>query len=222
MLPSIALAVDVPELPMKIYGTATGSGTVDAYVGDALLASAPVVDGTLGHAPNIFLIPGTVPEGTTVVLKANNKELQRFAFEHGGSQEVSLFIPVVQPSVAAAAMIIVDEAVVRVSELVQTSTALVLGGVENALESAALIAGQVVGGAFALFSPLDGGATVEATASGLEGEREGFVTYTGKEEPQNNLLAAAGAAVPNGAWPWIGGIIGLMGLGGLAFVRFRG
>lgn len=222
MLPSIALAVDVPELPMKIYGTATGSGTVDAYVGDALLASAPVVDGTLGYAPNIFLIPGTVPEGTTVVLKVNNKELQRFAFEHGGSKEVSVVIPAVQPSVAAAAMIIVDEAVAGVSTLAQTSVELISGGVENVVENAVRAVDQVAESVFSLFSPMREDTVVEIATSGPEGEREGFVTYTGEEKQQNSLLAAAGAAIPNGAWPWIGGIIGFLGLGGLAFARFRG
>lgn len=222
MLPSIAFAVDVPELPMKVYGVAVGSGTVDAYVGDAVLASTSVVDGTVGYAPNIFLIPGTVPEGTTVVLKANGKELQRFAFEHGGSQEVSLTIPAAQSSVAAAAMIIVDEVAEGVSSLVQTSATFVASGAGTIVATAREAAEQALGGVLSLFSPSGTVGGVEASEGVLEGEREGFVTYTGQEEPQNQLLAAAGAALPNGAWPWIGGILGLLGLGGLAFVRFRG
>jgi hypothetical protein len=221
LLPGAAFAVDVPELPMKIYGTVTGEGVVEAYVGDEVLASTVVANGTVGYAPNLFLIPGTVPEGTTVVLKANNKELERFAFERGGSREVSFTIPSVQPSVAAAAMIIVDQVVSGASDVLQASVSTITEGFRVVVEN-------VVERPFAFAQSLFSGGTQGGEGSGSpenvpgEPEREGFVTFTGSEEPRNNLAASALDAVPEGVWPWVAGVVGLIGIGGLAFVRFRG
>lgn len=220
-IPAIALAVDVPELPMKVYGSVSGSGVVSAYVGDTELVSVTVSSGTIGYAPDLFLIPGTVPEGTTVVLQANGEELDRFAFEHGASREVALTIVPPPATITGSVAMLFTDVSGSVGEVVAKVGATASESITQIVDTGSVIAQSVVSGFLGALglstSPLDEGTSLEAPIT----EREGFVTYTGQEQPRNQLLAAAGGALPEGAWWWIGGLVGLVGVGGLAFVRFK-